>query len=101
MWDKEKHKAKMKSSVDNLISHFKGKGITFSPTDGKFENVVFTLKNKEIKISHHSFYRYSGIACVYKDGKEKNTTESVEVTDDMFMDKFMKPVIELRFAAEN
>jgi hypothetical protein len=32
-----------------------------------------------------------------KDGKEKNTTEAVEVTDEMFMNNFMKPIIELRF----
>lgn len=97
MWNKEQHKAKMKPFVDKLVSYFQNKGINFSPTDGEMENVVFASKDKEVKISHHSFYRYSGIACIYKDGKEKNTTEAIEVTDEMFMNNFMKPIVELRF----
>jgi len=97
MWNKETHKAKMKPHVDRLVSYFKNKGIEFSPTDGNLENVVFTSKDNEVKISHHSFYRYSGIVCVYKENKEKNIVETVEVTDGMFMDNFMKPIIELIF----
>ena len=97
MWNKEKHKAKMKPYADKLISYLKSKGIAFAPDDGKLDNVILTSKDKTVKISHHSFYRYSGIACTYKEGKEKNTLEAVEVTDDMYMNSFMKKIIEMRF----
>lgn len=97
MWNKKEHQKKMQKSVDIIISYFSKKGITFSPTDGDLENVVFTSNLKQVKISHHSFYRYSGIACFTKDGKEKNTIEEVIVTDFMWLDIFIKPIIELLF----
>ncbi len=100
MWNKEKHKQKMQSAVDKLVLHFKNQGVNFYPVDGSHENVIFISKNKEVRISHHSFYRYSGIACVYKEGKEKNSIETVEVTDEMFLNNFMKPIIELRLKAK-
>lgn len=87
----------MKPFVDKLVSHFQSKGINFCPTDGKMENVVFSSKDKVVRISHHSFYRYSGIACIYRDGNEKNTIEAIDVTDEMFMNNFMKPIVELMF----
>ena len=102
MWNKEKHQLSMKSSVNKLVSYFQSKGITFTPTDGKLHNVVFTSKdNKQVKLSHHSFYRYSGIASVTKDGKEKNSIEVIEVTDEMYLNTFIKPVIELLFKVQD
>ncbi len=100
MFDKEAYQNKMKVAVNKLVNHFKSKGIDFFPTDPtNFENVIFKSKDKEVKISHHSFYRYSGIACIYKqkEGKE-NSFEIIEVTDEMFLNNFMKPIIELHFA---
>lgn len=96
MFNKQEHIAKMKPSADKLVSLFEKKGISFSPTDGEFENVVFTSKDKTIKISHHSFYRFSGIACIYKE-KGENYIEAIDVTNDMFMNNFMKPIIERLF----
>ena len=93
-FNKEEHQRAMKPAVDKLASHFKSKGVEFSPTDGDFENVVFSSKDKTTKISHHSFYRYSGIACVYKE-KGENQIEAIEVTDEMFLNNFMKPIIEM------
>ncbi len=93
MWNPESHQAKQKKSVDRLVSYFKNKGVDFSPTDGEFNNVVFTSKDKEVKMSHHSFYRYSGIACAYKD-KGENKVEAVEITDEMFLNNYIKPTIE-------
>lgn len=87
------HQTKMQQAVDKLVSHFKSKGVDFSPTDGEVENVVFTSKDKVVKISHHSFYRYSGIAFVYKE-KNENEIETIPVTDEMFLNNFMKPIIE-------
>lgn len=96
MWNKENHKKRMGIVVSSLVSHFASKGINFTPDDG-LENVIFKSKDKEVKISHHSFYRYSGIACVSKEGKEKNTVEHVPVTDEMWMNSYVKPIIELHF----
>lgn len=96
-FNKEVYKAKMKPAVDKLVSHFKNKGINFNPEDGEYENIIFTSKDKKVKISHHSFYRYSGIACIYKE-KGENQIEAIVVTDEMFLNNFMKPIIELHFA---
>ena len=97
MWTPESHKLKMKASVDKFISHLKQKGIEFSPSDGDLNNVIFTSPEKVVKISHHSFYRYSGIACIYKEGKHEFSIETIDVTDEMFMNTFMKPIIETHF----
>jgi hypothetical protein len=94
MFDKEKYKAKMQPYVDKLIQHFKGKGLTIN-LDGENENVIVTGGTKVAVMSQHSFYRYSGLACVYKDGKEKNSSEAVEVTDEMWFAQYIKPIIEV------
>lgn len=93
-FDKIAHQTKMKPVVTKLVAHFESKGVHFSNVDGEFDNVVFTFKDKVAKISHHSFYRYSGITCVSKDLGE-NKSEYIDVTDAMFMDMFMKPIIEI------
>jgi hypothetical protein len=68
VFDKAKHIAKMQPAVNKLMAHLKAKGVTFQETDPSgFENIILGYKDKVIKISHHSFYRYSGIACVYKE----------------------------------
>jgi hypothetical protein len=86
----------MQPAVKKLLAYLKSKEIEFTPTDGKFNNVIFTSKDKEIKISHHSFYRFSGIACVYKE-KGDHLIEAIEVTDEMFINNFMTPIIKLHF----
>lgn len=94
MFNKEEHIARMKPAVDKLVSYFQKKGVSFSPNDSEsLNNVVFTSDKKSIKISHHSFYRYSGIACICKD-KGENQSEAIEVTNEMFINNFMKPIIE-------
>ena len=95
-FDKIAHQNKMKPQVDKFVAGFKSKGIDFSPEDGGFENVVFTSPEKVVKVSHHSFYRYSGIACIYKE-KGDNFIEAIDVTDEMYLSIFMKPIIETFF----
>jgi hypothetical protein len=96
MFDKQEQIEKMKPYANKLVSHFQKNGIEFSPTDGEFENVIFTSKDKEVKISHHSFYRFSGIASIHKDigGTQ---IEVIEVTNEMFMNNYMKPIVEILF----
>lgn len=97
-FNKEAHIARMKPCVDKLLTHLKNKGISFSPSDEEgSENVTFTSKEKTIKMSKHSFYRFSGICCVTKDGNGVNTIEYIEVTDEMYMNTFMKPIVEALF----
>lgn len=98
-FNKLEHQKKMKMAVDKFVSYFQHKGVEFSPTDGDFENVIFTSKDKVVKLSHHSFYRYSGIACVYKE-KGLNEIEAIPVTDEMFLNNFMKPILETFLKAE-
>lgn len=83
---------KMKPAADKLIAYFNNKGVKFS-IDDRFENVLFTSSEKTVAISHHSFYRYSGIACISKELGD-NRSEYMEVTDAMYLDIFMKPIIE-------
>lgn len=94
-WSKEAQIERMKPSVNKLLAHLKNKGIEFShvDTESGFENVIFSTAKKTLKMSHHSFYRYSGIAVICRD-KGENLSETVDVTDDMYMNIFMKPIIE-------
>ena len=98
MWNKEAQIAKMKPSVTKLLAHLQKNGIEFShvDTESGLENVMFMTDKKTMKMSHHSFYRYSGIAVICID-KGDNFSETKEVTDDMYMNIFMKPIIEKQF----
>lgn len=95
-FNKQAHIEKMKPSVAKLVSQLKSKGIEFSPEDETgFENVTFTTTQKSVKMSKHSFYRFSGIAVFTKDkGEGTNQSEVIPVTDEMYMQMFMKPIIE-------
>jgi hypothetical protein len=95
-FDKDKHIAKMQPSVTKLVAQLKSKGIEFSPVDESGqENVTFKTSEKTINMSKHSFYRFSGISVITKDnGKDNNQSEVIPVTDEMYMQMFMKPIIE-------
>ncbi len=96
MFDKQQHIAKFKNIEEKLVSSFKKSGINFQPNDGDLENVIFSKGDKEFKISHHSFYRYSGICSLYKEGDDKKL-EVIYVTEEMYMNTFIKPIIENYF----
>lgn len=95
-FDKNKHIEKMQSSVNKLVAQLKTKGIEFSPDDvNGHENVTFTTSEKTVNMSKHSFYRYSGVAVFTKDkGGNSNESETVEVTDEMYMQMIIKPIVE-------
>lgn len=95
MWSPSKYIAKQNPVVVKFTQQLEKKGISFSPTDGEQENVVFTYKDKTLKMSKHSFYRYSGISTVYN-FKADNSLEIIEVTDEMYLNTFIKPIIELQ-----
>jgi hypothetical protein len=95
-FDTEAHIEKMQPSVTKLVTYFKNKGVEFTPSDKNygFGNVTFSSKDKVVKMSNHSFYRYTGIAYMYKDNND-NSVETIEVTDEMYLNIFIKPIIEL------
>jgi len=95
-FNKESHIKEMTPYVEKLVESLSKQGITFSPTDEHLENVIFKNDKKEIKIAHHCFYRFSGMCKIKKDG-EKNTIILIDVTDDMFINQYMKSMIEFLF----
>lgn len=96
-FDKNKQIEKMKPTVDKLVTYLKTKGIEFIPNDESgLENVIFKSSDKEFKMSKHSLNRFSGIAVVTRD-KGANESETVEVTNDMYIQMFIKPIVETFF----
>lgn len=89
----------MTPHVEKLVEYLNSKGISFVSTDGDLENVIFKSDIKEVKISHRCFYRFSGMCKIRKDvgDKKKNTIIFVDVTDDMFINQYMKALIEFLF----
>ena len=96
-FNKEEHVVKMQPAAKKLIAVLEKKGISFNHIEGEFENVSFSKGDKELKMSHHSFYRFSGISVLCYGNEDTNTSKTVEVTDDMYMNIFMKPIIENHF----
>ena len=94
MWNKIDHQAKMANVVNKLLTYLETKGITMKFDD--LDNLLFTNKDGKIfKISDHSFYRYSGIAQLSKTIKDGgNVIEVFPVTDELYLNMFIKPVIE-------
>lgn len=100
MFDTKNHIEKMQPVVNKFVAYLKTKGIEFSPIDSSgLRNITLTKGADEIKISQHSFYRFSGISCLYeeKGEGEKKNFKIIEVTDEMFMNIFMKPIVESLF----
>ena len=93
MWNEEKHIAKVKPYTDILVKNLNQLGIEFSDNDDKLENVIFRFKNTEVKISKHSFYGFSRLIFITKDGKEKNSSELIPITDEMYIATYMKPIV--------
>lgn len=97
---KQNHIQKMSVPVNKLISFLKKNGVEFFPIDGEFENVVLKSQDKELKIAHHCFYRFSGITYIHRHIGE-HQTELIEVTDDMYMNSYMKSIISRFFNLED
>ena len=87
----------MKPLVEKLITFLKTEGINFSYTDGNLDNIVLTKGDIVKKIAYQCFYRFSGISVFYKDGKKKGEINTIDITDDMFINEYMKVIILLKF----
>lgn len=97
MFNEQIHINKFKIYENKLIESFNKKGINISYTDtNKLKNITFSKGNKTLKISYHSFYRFSGICSLYKEGEDKKL-EIISISDEMYLNTFIKPIIESYF----
>ncbi len=92
----QEHIKRMTPYVEKLVVYLNSKGISFEPIDGHLENVVLKNDEKIVKITHHCFYRFSGPCKIYTH-KGKNQIEITDMTDDMFINMYMKSLIEFLF----
>ena len=91
-WDKDAYILKVQPAVNRFVMklHKKDIYVGFSK-----DNALITKGEKQIEISIHSFYRFSGISRIVKFNENNPIAEIHEVTDDMYYDNYLMPVIEL------
>lgn len=81
----------MKKHIDKMLLSFSH--LNFETTDGEFENVIFSKNDIKVKIAHHYIYGYSRISRKDVDEGER-TLKSIPVTDEMYINDYVKPNIE-------
>lgn len=102
------HISNMQPYVEKLKEHLNVHGISFSEKEGHLENVVFTKGNDMYKIAWDCFYRFSGLVYMQKGSikedkkskekqKNENLVDLVYVTDDMFINMYMRSFIDKHF----
>lgn len=103
-FDKKEHIKRMSLHVKRLVKDLELCGITFSPSDGDLDNVVFTKGDDVFKITHHCFYRFSGICRIPRPSsrskrskKHENEITWVKVTDGMFIRDYMSTIIKAHY----
>lgn len=80
--------------VGKLVAALKKEGIETSLNDGKLNNIVFMKEDKVIKISHHSFFRYSGMEFFKRENpNDKNAIMMILVTDEMWLFDIIRPIV--------
>lgn len=97
MWNSENRKKEMQPFIDKLINDLSKEGITisFNDTNPKLNNVLFTKDSNTIKISHWSFYRYSGSGYkfVIDDSGKKIKVTRIVITLKDWIFNIIKPII--------
>lgn len=103
-FNEEKHIERMTPHVEKLIKHLSQYDITFEPTDGHLDNVIFRRGDEVHKIAHRCFYRFSGLCIMQKKNikkkvpkKERDYIDLIHIDDDMFINIYMKEIIERLF----
>ena len=94
--DKKQHINRMKPLVDKLVNDLQVNGISFKEMDDDIENVIFEYNGKQCKISHHLFYRWSGMSHI-QSITDKHTFKFIPIKDEMFLFNYIKPMIENYF----
>ena len=89
-WSEKKHQESMSSHVKTVINDLKKEGINIKLEDPnpKLKNIVATKDDKTIKISHWSFYRYSGTGY-----RLEGSGDNVKLTLKDWVNKIIKPII--------
>ena len=103
-FNEQAYQLKMKKPVEKLLAQLSKKDIHFMayrsdelPTK-PFKNVIFVKADKMLEMSEHSFYGYSRMCLFTKDHPTKeNQTIKVDVTDDMYMQMFIRVIVENHF----
>jgi hypothetical protein len=107
MWSPEVQIVSMQPAVAKLRIQLEKEGICMLPNTGDVKcsrlvtknNVGFYRRDDPLNImtiSHHSFYRFSGISCITRDKPgSNNESETIPVSDDTYMNTFMRPIIEV------
>jgi hypothetical protein len=95
-FNKQAFITKVKPHTDKLITYLQKNNIEFIPNDSLGKNVIFKSEEKEIVMSHHSFYGVSKMGAVRKDIGESSFI-FIPVTDEMFIGGVMKSILELHF----
>lgn len=88
-----KLETEFKPQMDKLMSHLKKKGISYSFNDS---NGYFKREETELAISFWYLYRQSGISHILEHVDEK-TVRPIKVTNEMFYNSYVKPIIDLYF----
>ena len=104
-FDKKEHIKRMSPHAKRLVKYLELCGITFSPSDGDLDNVVFTRGVMRFSKSHIIvFYRFSGICRIPKPSsrskrskKHENEIAWVKVTDGMFIRDYMTTIIKAHY----
>lgn len=96
---KQKQIAVMLPAVKKLVVELIAIGIVSLPDDEPgCENMIFVKGHKSFRLSFHSVYRYSGILQITRtkkdsSGNDTNWTEVIPVTNDQYIQMFIKPII--------
>ncbi len=91
-WDQDAYIIKVQPATNRFLAKLAKKGIYYGYDTW---NILFTKGEKSVEISYHSLYRYSGISRIVKFNDNNPIAEIHEVTDDMYYDNYLMPVIEL------
>lgn len=102
-FDKLAHISMQQNAVSKFIKTLNKEGISFIPEDtNRLENVAFLQGDKTIRMSQHSFYRYSGMI-YYKRGtgdEKDNRIILTPVTDEMWLNDVIHPIVLERLKQE-
>jgi len=95
MWNPEEQINKVMPAFSRMQLRLTKAGIDSARAHGgNINNVLFTKGDKQVFISCHSVFRFSGISSITRDKVGvNNQSEAVPVTDDDYMTKFMEPII--------
>ena len=91
-WTPESHIAKKKVLADQLTAQLRKMGLVVECPDYNpkgINNVTISNEKKTFKLSHHNYYRFSGIATTQVGKVQKNKDDKKdyilkEMTDSMF-----------------